>query len=481
MKKSIRLFIAALAAALPVAPVAAEPLTREQWFADFEQLKSELNRAYPNLEWAAARGLDLTTLETRARNRLAAAGDDSAARAAITRFLGSFGDGHMEISWPSSSTPFAATEAAKPGVCKRLGYPDWPDNSAIARGLPNYQRIPLPAGGVAAGILEQGGKKTGVLRVPFFMPDAEHCEQALRQTGTDPAGECDDACRERVERQADRILVSSIETAIRALVDIKPDVLWVDVAGNGGGNDSAIAMARMLSKAPLVTPRMRYVRSAERAADLKESAAALAGFLKQGDASEKRFLRPIVESLEAAAREAAQPCDLSPLWQKTPAACSNLVGGPFFAAGLIDAELPAGFRSRPWAERVSTTARYDFTPALWTGPLVILVDEGSASATELLTAMLQDAGRVLVVGSPTAGSGCGWTLPRRTTELKHSKGKLVMPDCVRLRRDGTNELDGIQPGVLIGFRRHDSLAQRTDRLRRAGAAVQAGIDAFGKP
>jgi hypothetical protein len=72
-----------------------------------------------------------------------------------------------------------------------------------------------------------------------------------------------------------------------------------------------------------------------------------------------------------------------------------------------------------------------------------------------------------VAGAPSVGSGCGWTLPRQEIVLKNSGGRLLMPDCARLRRDGSNELDGIQPDLLIGFRRFDSQPQRVRRLEAA--------------
>lgn len=241
----------------------------------------------------------------------------------------------------------------------------------------------------------------------------------------------------------------------------------MDVAGNGGGNDSAVAAARMLTTAPLGTPRMRFLRGTARAEDLREDVATLKSGLKLAGSDEKRFVLPLVDRLETARQQAAETCDLSPLWMAKAATCSNLLPTDFFAGGLVDQELPAQWRRKPWAEQASATARYDYEPGLWTGPVVLLVDSNSASATELFTAMLVDAGRARVIGAPTAGAGCGWTLPRASTELLHSKGKLDMPDCVRLRKDGSNELDGIQPGLLIGFRRYDSPRQRVDRLQAA--------------
>jgi hypothetical protein len=451
---------------------AAEPFARDQWIADFEQLKSALTAGYPNLEWAAKRGMDLAAHEQRTRERLSAATDDTSARAALERFVGGFGDGHMRLTWEAAAEVAPAHDQP---LCARLGYFGRPDTSAIARDLPGYQSLPAAGGPLAVGTVDWGGRKLGVLRVLEFMPDIRLCENAVRELEIDASQPCDGACGERIEKHAEGALVASLVAAIRTLVDTKPDVLLVDVSGNGGGNDSAVVAARMLTRAPLAAPRMTFVRSAARAADLREDMAELDRAIKRAGARQRQFVRPLLARLGQASHEAAQSCDLSPLWLRKPAPCSNLLNVPFFAGGLVDDELPPDLRGRPWARQVSATARYQYTPSLWTGPLAVLVDWGSASATELFAAMLQDDGRALIVGSPTVGSGCGWTLRQAVTELTHSRGRLVMPDCARLRRDGTNELDGIQPDVLIGFRRYDTALQRARRLAAALPAIGEAI------
>jgi C-terminal processing protease CtpA/Prc len=94
----------------------------------------------------------------------------------------------------------------------------------------------------------------------------------------------------------------------------------------------------------------------------------------------------------------------------------------------------------------------------------VLVDQNSASSTELLAAMLQDAGKALVIGAPSQGSGCGWTMPREDVTLTNSGAMLLIPDCARFRKDGRNELDGIEPDVLVGIRTYDTQPQRVGRL-----------------
>ena len=463
MDRKIQAFHAGLLMLLAAATSSAQAFSRDRWIADFEQVKAALTAGYPNLEWAAQRGMDLPAHERRARERLAAANDDASARVALERFIAGFGDGHLELSWPTASPGAAASPPAP--ICTRLGFRSRADTSAIARGMPGYRELGAGGGVVAAGHFESGKQKVGVLRIAEFSADTALCERAIHQLNIGNVPSCDEQCQRNVERRADQLLVEFIEAAIRELVNAKVDLVLVDVAGNSGGNDSAIAAARMLAVAPLSTPRMQLLRGEARATDLLEEAKELRAI--DASAAARKLLTPLIATLEKAAIEARQPCDLSPLWQGRPASCSNLLSAPFFAAGLIDEELSDEFRGQPWAEQVSATSRYRFTRAIWTGPVVILVDGNSASSTELFTAMLKDGGRARVIGAPTAGAGCGWTLPRQPVDLRHSGGRLFMPDCARVRRDGTNELDGIQPDQLIGFRRYDSAVQRVNRLQAA--------------
>src|SRR5690606_16187901 len=111
-----------------------------------------------------------------------------------------------------------------------------------------------------------------------------------------------------------------------------------------------------------------------------------------------------------------------------------------------------------------TASRYKYAEGLYTGPLFVMIDERSASASEGFAALLRDNGAATVIGTPSLGAGCGYTNGGISTVLKNSKLRLYMPDCVRYRPDGTNEINGITPDVMVPWRRNDTAVQKFRRL-----------------
>jgi carboxyl-terminal processing protease len=100
----------------------------------------------------------------------------------------------------------------------------------------------------------------------------------------------------------------------------------------------------------------------------------------------------------------------------------------------------------------------DPTPGIvWDGPLVVLVDESTASASEIVAAALQDYGRAVVVGSKqTFGKGTVQNMldfdraagPYYASQQPLGAFKLTIQKYYRVN-GGTTQLDGVISDVVI--------------------------------
>ncbi|HWS40040.1 MAG TPA: carboxy terminal-processing peptidase [Arenimonas sp.] len=96
----------------------------------------------------------------------------------------------------------------------------------------------------------------------------------------------------------------------------------------------------------------------------------------------------------------------------------------------------------------------DTDPAIaWTGPLAVLVNRSSASASEIFAAAIQDYGRGLIIGEPTFGKGTVQTLidldkfPRKT-EDQLGQLKMTVAQFFRIN-GGTTQNAAVSPDVLF--------------------------------
>lgn len=94
----------------------------------------------------------------------------------------------------------------------------------------------------------------------------------------------------------------------------------------------------------------------------------------------------------------------------------------------------------------------DPDPAIvYTGPLAVLVDRNSASASEIFAGAIQDYGRGIIIGEPTFGKGTVQTLidldryvPGDDTEL--GRLRLTMAEFYRIS-GGSTQLKGVEPDI----------------------------------
>ncbi len=90
------------------------------------------------------------------------------------------------------------------------------------------------------------------------------------------------------------------------------------------------------------------------------------------------------------------------------------------------------------------------TPA-WDGPLGVLINRGSASASEIFAAAIQDYGRGLIMGEPSYGKGTVQTIVNLDQVARNGKpqfGELKMTIAQFFRvNGGTTQLKGVEPDI----------------------------------
>ena len=92
------------------------------------------------------------------------------------------------------------------------------------------------------------------------------------------------------------------------------------------------------------------------------------------------------------------------------------------------------------------------TARVWDGPLAVLVDRGSAAATEIFAAAIQDRGRGLILGETTYGNGLvqNWISLDSFAASKPGRGhlKLTIAEVFRLNGEGLQGR-GVTPDLAL--------------------------------
>jgi carboxyl-terminal processing protease len=130
----------------------------------------------------------------------------------------------------------------------------------------------------------------------------------------------------------------------------------------------------------------------------------------------------------------------------------------------------------------------DPDPAVvYTGPLAVLVDRNSASASEIFAGAIQDYGRGIIIGEPTFGKGTVQTLidldryvPGDDTEL--GRLRLTMAEFFRIS-GGSTQLKGVEPDIPFEFGLQGEHGERSlenalpwDRIQPARFVSRRGVD-----
>lgn len=120
------------------------------------------------------------------------------------------------------------------------------------------------------------------------------------------------------------------------------------------------------------------------------------------------------------------------------------LAGALLGGGVVAHERDAGGRVR--------TLHAPRSASPWRGPLVLLIDRGTASMAELFAAALQDRARALVVGERSHGKGLAQTLVLLGSPLERSEGAVEVSERAFYRLDGSViQGRGITPDVQLAL------------------------------
>jgi hypothetical protein len=473
---------------------AAEPaFDRKAWRADYAVLKRTLEQSYANLAWFASPqgGVDVPALDRRTRRLLDLAGDDADARAALLAFVAAFHDGHfspLPLREPATAAAAAAAEPARPELatldaaagCAALGYAV---TRSTAFSLP-FETLPgfaLESDGVTspfrAGLADAGsGKRFGIVRIPYFRQSeaAVLCVHAWTTLRSD--GQAIDAAALR--KKVDAAWFEALAAQLRRFGQEQVEAVIVDVGDNGGGNDAGDWSARLFTSKPVHSARlwMAAADDARAYADeqLGELRKAWAAQAHPDAQARQAFATATADFERRQAAIAARHCDLSWAWREqrvwNPAGCSRLLDMGF-ASGVVDYLPATAFGDDELRSALYWPAAVDAQRGAWGGPVYVLTNAKTYSSAEMFSAVMHDNGIARTVGVTTGGDGCGFMQEIKPVVLPHSQLRLRIPDCVRLRADGGDEVAGVKPDLPLLPTEGES-----DRARAARALALIDAD-----
>ena len=448
----------------------------QPWIDDLSQGKDALATKYANFEWAVfEREVDLQGLFAETQERIEHATNEAEARAAFDRLARRLGDGHVRFDWRGG--PAAAASPAR-DQCSALGYDAHMRAVPVAANAAGYQPlVTSQSGEFPAGMIGVNGQRVGVVQIGVFTPQGfpALCQAALQELAVPAQESCDDACSDRIESWASSRLTLDLAAQLRALQAAGATSLVVDIAANGGGTEWAEAVARMLTPLRLQSESAGFVRGEHWAKAFANDEAALRRFATHETGRNRALLLRLAEEVEGRRKTALTPCDSAPFWRTEHPAC-NWLGQGFFGSGMLAAADPSALRGKPWATLLFSPMEFPYDEGAWRGPLIVLVDRNTGSAASEFAAVLQDNHAAVVMGEAALG-GCGHTNGGTPTTLRNSGATLEVPDCARFRRDGSNEVMGVEPDVPVSFATVDGphrrgarfLAQLPQAIERAAA------------
>jgi len=470
------------------------PSRQASWLAEYEATKEYLATADANFDWVVrSKGIDLPALDRETRTAVEGAWTSIGAAWAVRDFAWKFADGHTwarirpAIWWrgmtgnePEGATTTDAGPTAEPtllssmmagAACSTAGldvnsrpdgwklpFPDAPGAELIADDEFPAVLMPLP-----------DGRKVGILRVAnfgheHFGPSCARAWEGFRSTLTAP---CTGDCRWGLVAATMRSGAARAAEVANELLRQGAIAVVIDITGNGGGSEFADAMARALTSLPLRVTAGGIIRHPHQRRAVQQERDVVAADTGRATRAQRLVLDAALHRIDSLLLELQRDCGRQLVWSGGTPRCSNVLVVP----PLVEYAAPGTFDGLENGWALWRPSWHAGAEGIYRGPLLVLQDHRSASASEEFAARLKDNGAAMIVGERSYGAGCGYTNGGTRLELP-ALGLLVRaPDCQRLRMDGSNETEGIAPDLEAGWSAEDTPAARVTKAITAIARV----------
>jgi hypothetical protein len=466
----------------PISDGETKPFDKAAWLQDYQNLKSALERSYSNLAWFASPqgNVDLPALNRRTLSALHRAKDDEDATTAVLAFVAAFHDGHfsrladLEPASVVKTTPlpdFPYRRDQPKAGCAALGFSpqDVMAFSLPFESLPSFHLIAEGEGQpFRAGILStENHTQIGMVRIAQFGTSRYPalCEAAWE-------GVWDEHDKLRLNVLWDAVEAKWYESIANLLKQFKAagvDAILLDVSSNPGGDDSGDMSTRLFTNVPMHSAAL--LMSQDRAAASAYFEEELHDLRRAGDDQPDSTAKMLIDQQTAyflhGQSKLVSPCSMSWVWKErrdwNTNPCRRLIPAGS-AGGPLDYLKPGEIQDVRIARRLHWPAKYARLWSTWTGPVYVLVNSLTYSSAEMFAAVLQNNHAANIIGTRTGGDGCGFMDNAPPVTLPHSQLRFRIPNCVRLRADGSDEVAGVSPDLPVRERDGETSRARAYRV-----------------
>jgi hypothetical protein len=403
------------------------------YIGDYLALREHISKSYANLEYLIQYyKINPYELNQKTIAAINSAKSDEEARAALNEFVKTFNDGHFQLKKPEADHSGVAAPPSPIGkyakgeaACKAMDF-TWDKNFAFRFPAGGVKAIKKGGGEFPFLVAETNGIKIGIIRIADFRDEVypRTCIEVWEKYAKTLKTYCDEKCRnDFLHKEMRKALVDKFYVALNKVKESGIKALVVDLTGNGGGTDWVTDITALVTDKRLVCGRRGFIKHSHYvkifADDLNELRAA-------PEIDSKK-----IRAVEAKLKLASETCDRTPLWTRRDFKLS--------CSGIAYSE---GDSCKYGDLKFKGKRKYN-------GKLFLLVDNHTASAAEDIVARHLDSKAAIVIGGHTHGSGCGYMNGGIKFKLPYTGLIVSVPDCVRERADGTNEVIGIEPQIKL--------------------------------